>query len=184
VEGPVVSLTKFGAFVQLAEGLEGMIHVGDISAEKRINHPQEILKAGQVVKTQVLELDKEKRRLRLGMKQLVPTSLDEYIAEHNLGDLVSGRMTEVSKGQARVELGEGIEAICRIAAESAPDVASADEARTDLSSLTTMLQAKWKGGEPGRGGASRREPARAGQIRSFRIARLDPAAKKIEVELS
>jgi small subunit ribosomal protein S1 len=184
VEAPVVSLTKFGAFVQLAEGLEGMIHVGDISAEKRINHPQEVLKAGQVVKAQVLELDIEKRRLRLGMKQLVPTSLDEYIAEHSPGDVVSGRMTDVSKGQARVELGEGIEATCRITAESAPDTASAAETRTDLSSLTSMLQAKWKGGgELGRGAFSRREPARAGQIRSFRIARLDPAAKKIEVEL-
>jgi len=182
VEGPVVSLTKFGAFVQLTEGVEGMIHVGDISAEKRINHPQEILKAGQVVRAQVLELDLEKRRLRLGMKQLVPTSLDEYIAEHNLGDVVSGRMTEVSNGLARVELGEGIEATCRFAAESAPDAAAADEARTDLSSLTFMLQAKWKRGEVG-GGVSRREPARAGQVRSFRIARLDPAAKKIEVEL-
>jgi small subunit ribosomal protein S1 len=181
VEGPVVSLTKFGAFVQLAEGLEGMIHVGDISAEKRINHPQEVLKAGQVVKAQVLEIDTEKRRLRLGMKQLVPTSLDEYIAEHHPGDVVSGRMAEVSKGQARVELGEGIEAICRIL-ENVPAVSSGGETRTDLTALTSMLQAKWKGGGPA-GGVARREPARAGQIRSFRIARLDPGAKKIEVEL-
>ena len=105
--------SKFGAFVQLAEGVEGMIHVGDISAEKRINHPQEVLKMGQVVKAQVLEVDREKRRLRLGMKQLVPTSLDEYIAEHKEGDVVTGRMTEVSGGRARVELGEGIQATCR-----------------------------------------------------------------------
>ena len=96
VEAPVVSLQKFGAFVQLAEGVEGMIHVGDISAEKRINHPQDVLKVGQVVKAQVLELDIEKRRLRLGMKQLMPTSLDEYIAEHKEGDVVTGRMVEVS----------------------------------------------------------------------------------------
>ena len=71
VEGPVVSLTKFGAFVQLAEGVEGMIHVGDISAEKRINHPQDVLKAGQTVKAQVLEVDAASAALRLGMKQLV-----------------------------------------------------------------------------------------------------------------
>ena len=89
VEAPVVSLTKFGAFVQLGDGIEGMIHVGDISAEKRINHPQDALKTGQVVKAQVLELDLEKRRLRLGMKQLVPTRLDEYIAEHKAGDVVA-----------------------------------------------------------------------------------------------
>ncbi len=96
VEGPVVSLTKFGAFVQLAEGIEGMVHVSDISAEKRINHPQDVLKVGQNVKAVVLELDTAKRRLKLGMKQLVPTSIDEYLAEHKAGDEVSGRVVEVT----------------------------------------------------------------------------------------
>jgi small subunit ribosomal protein S1 len=96
VEGKVTSLQKFGAFVELAEGVEGMVHVGDISAEKRINHPQEVLKVGQTVKALVLEADVAKRRLRLGMKQLVPTGLDEYIAEHKAGDVVTGRMTDVS----------------------------------------------------------------------------------------
>src|SRR5262249_49588932 len=115
-EGAVISLQKFGAFVQVAEGVEGMIHVGDISAEKRVNHPQDVLKVGQVVKAQVLEIDGEKRRLRLGMKQLVPTSLDEYITEHKEGDTVTGRMTEVSGGRARVELGEGVQATCRMPA--------------------------------------------------------------------
>ena len=114
IEGPVTSLTKFGAFVQLAEGIEGMIHVSDISAEKRIEYPQDVLKVGQLVKAQVLSVDTAKRLLRLGMKQLVPTSLDEYIAEHKEGDVVTGRMGEVSNGQARVELGDGINATCRI----------------------------------------------------------------------
>ena len=116
IEGPVTSLTKFGAFVQLAEGIEGMIHVSDISAEKRIEYPQDVLKVGQLVKAQVLAVDTAKRLLRLGMKQLVPTSLDEYIAEHKAGDVVTGRMGEVSGGSARVELGDGINATCRIAA--------------------------------------------------------------------
>ncbi|HEY6251896.1 MAG TPA: 30S ribosomal protein S1, partial [Candidatus Angelobacter sp.] len=82
IEGPVTSVTKFGAFVQLAEGVEGMIHVSDLSAEKRIDHPGDMLKVGQVVKAQVLEIDSERRRLRLGVKQMVPSGLDEYIAEH------------------------------------------------------------------------------------------------------
>jgi small subunit ribosomal protein S1 len=181
VEAPVTSLTKFGAFVQIAEGVEGMIHVGDISADKRINHPQDVLKLGQAVKAQVLEIDTERRRLRLGMKQLVPTSLDEYIAEHKEGDVVTGRMTEVSGGRARVELGEGIQAACRIT-ESAEEAAPAEN-KADLSSLSSMLQAKWKGGGSS-AGVSRKEPARAGQIRSFRIARLDPAARKIDLELA
>jgi len=182
VEAPVTSLTKFGAFVQLAEGLEGMIHVGDMSAEKRINHPQEVVKMGQVIKAQVLELDAEKRRLRLGMKQLVPTGLDEYIAEHRQGDIVTGRMTEVSGGRAQVELGEGIRGTCQITAEAPSGEGARPEIKTDLSSLSSMLQAKWKGGALH--AASRPEPARAGQIRSFRIARLDPGAKKIELELA
>ncbi len=184
VEGKVTSLQKFGAFIELAEGVEGMIHVGDISAEKRINHPQEVLKVGQTVKALVLEADVAKRRLRLGLKQLVPTGLDEYIAEHKPGDLVTGRMTDVSGGRARVELGEGVPATCRVpneqagAAESQP---AADKA--DLSSLTSMLEAKWKKGGAS-GGANRDDAPRAGQIRSFRIVKLDAAQKRIEVELT
>jgi small subunit ribosomal protein S1 len=181
VEGPVVSMTNFGAFVQLAEGVEGMIHVGDISAEKRLNHPQDALKQGQIVKAQVLEIDSEKRRLRLGMKQLVPTSLDEYIAEHKEGNIVTGRMTDVSGGRARVELGEGISAFCRLSGEAPEKAEKAADPKVDLSSLTSMLQTKWKGGQGS--GAARREAPRSGQIRSFRIVKLDAAGKRIDLEL-
>jgi small subunit ribosomal protein S1 len=181
VEAPVTSLTNFGAFVQVAEGVEGMIHIGDISAEKRLNHPQEALKVGQSVKAVVLEMDTEKRRLRLGMKQLVPTGLDEYIAEHKEGDIVTGRVVDVSASRARVELGEGIQATCRLSAAAAEPEEKPAEAKVDLSSLTSMLQSKWKGGQ---GSSPRNEPARASQIRSFRIVKLDPAAKKIELELA
>src|ERR1700723_74334 len=114
IEGPVTTLTKFGAFVQLTEGVEGMIHVSEISAERRINHPQEVLRAGQVVQAQVLALDTEKRIIRLSMKQLVPTGLDEYLAEHKEGDVVTGRIIDVSGERLRVELGEGIQAHCRM----------------------------------------------------------------------
>jgi len=181
IEGPVTNLTKFGAFVQLSEGVEGMIHISDISAEKRINHPQEVLKVGQPVKAQVLAVDKEKRQLRLGIKQLVPTSLDEYIAEHKEGDVVTGRMIEDSGEQALVELGEGIQGTCRMAAEGLAKKETRAESRADLSSLSSMLKAHWKGGTAG---GSNPEEVRAGQIRSFRIAKLDPAAKKIELELT
>jgi small subunit ribosomal protein S1 len=182
VEGTVTSLQKFGAFVQLTEGVEGMIHIGDLSADKRLNHPQDVVKVGQTVRALVLEADVEKRRLRLGMKQLIPTSLDEYIAEHKEGDMVTGRMSEVSGGRAKVELGEGVHGSCRMAeSEPASEPAAAPDSRGDLSSLTSMLEAKWKGAQ---GSRSKREPARAGQIRSFRIAKLDPAAKRIELELA
>ena len=189
IEGPVTNLMKFGAFVQLTEGVEGMIHISEISAEKRINHPQEMLKVGQVVKAQVLALDTEKRNIRLSMKQLVPSGLDEYLAEHKEGDVVTGRMIEISAGRARVELGEGVVATCRFpeelpakkdkAAEQEPSTSSA--AKLDLSSLGSMLQNRWKTGPAA--SETKPESARTGQIRKFRIAKLDPATKKIELEL-
>ncbi len=183
VEGPVTSITKFGAFVQLAEGIEGMVHVSEISAEKRIEHPQDVLKVGQVVKAQVLELDLEKRQLRLSMKQMVPTGLDEYIAEHKVGDVVTGRLIEESGERARVELGERIQAVCRIAGPAAAEEESKPAAqKLDLSSLGAMLNARWKGGPVS--SEKKPEAARAGQIRSFRIVKLDADAKKIELELA
>ncbi len=181
VEGPVTNLTKFGAFVQLSEGIEGMVHVSDISAEKRINQPQDVLRVGQIVKAQVLAVDLEKRQMRLGMKQLVPTGLDEYIAEHNAGDVVTGRLMEESGGRARVELGEGIHATCKMTTASAPKTEAPKESKADLSSLSSMLQARWKTGS---GGPPKPEPARAGQVRSFRIVNLDRATKKIELEIA
>jgi small subunit ribosomal protein S1 len=186
IEGPITSLTKFGAFVQLGEGIEGMIHVSDISAEKRIEFPQDVFKVGQLVKAQVLSVDTTKRLLRLGMKQLVPTSLDEYIAEHKEGDVVTGRMGEVSGGQARVELGDGINAICRIAAatqaKEQSDTGAPDASKPDLSSLSSKLKAHWKGGATTVD--SKPEAVRSGQILKFRIVKLDPGMKKIDLELA
>jgi len=187
VEGTVTNITKFGAFVQLADGVEGMVHVSEISAEKRLNHPSDVLKVGQTVKALVAAVDPEKRLMRLSMKQLVPTGLDEYIAEHKQGDVVTGRMIEISGGFARVELGEGIQARCPTSAPSANAEQKETEAesdarstKADLSSLGSMLQARWKGGTSG----ETKPEARAGQIRKFRITHLDVAAKKIELELT
>jgi len=186
IAGPVVSITKFGAFVQLAEGVEGLIHISEMSAEKRINHPQEVLKIGEVVKAQVLAVDTEKRQLRLSMKQLVPSGLDEYIAEHKPGDVVSGRVSEIANGTAWVELGEGIHATCRLDAARVPLEKESQQPqpnpKLDLSSLGSMLQARWKGSAPA--AVSKPQPVSAGQIRSFRITALDAAAKKIELELA
>lgn len=182
LEGPVISVQKFGAFVQVAEGVEGMIHVSDISAEKRINHPSDVFKVGQVVKAQVLAVDPEKRRLKLGIKQMVPTSIDEYLAERKVGDTVSGRVAEVSSGFATVELGEGIRAICKL--RTSAKGASAGEQSSggaDLKSLSSMLAAKWKSGTVTQAVSSE---LTAGQVRSFRVTKLDAAAKKIEVELA
>src|SRR6202789_296406 len=148
IEGPVTKLMNFGAFVELAQGVEGLVHVSEIVADRRINHPSDVLRAGQVVKAMVLAIDTDKRQIKLSMKQLIPTSIDEYIAEHKAGDVVSGRVVELSSAQALFELGEDIRAICaQVHTETRPAaVAPAKgEAKTDLSSLSSMLSARWKG---------------------------------------
>jgi small subunit ribosomal protein S1 len=181
VEGPVTNLQKFGAFMQLAEGVEGMVHISDLSAEKRLNHPGDMLRVGQIVKAQVLGIDHDKRQLRLGIKQLVPSGLDEYIAEHKQGDMVTGRMVDSSENGGRVELGEGVMAICKTFTESSTEEnESAATPSLDIASLSAMLNARWKSGPAS--GVAKKEAVRAGQVRSFRITKLDPASKKVEVE--
>ena len=184
VQGPVTKLMPFGAFVQIAEGVEGMVHISEIVADRRLHHPSEVLREGQMVQAQVLDLDPGKRQIKLSMKQLIPTSIDEYIAEHKVGDKVSGRVVETSP--AVVELGEGIRAKCRpgsAAQAPAGEAASSQpaSAKADLSSLSSMLQARWKGAAPET--SAKPQPLEAGQIRTFRIVALDAKTKVIELEL-
>ncbi|MBV8821043.1 MAG: 30S ribosomal protein S1 [Acidobacteriaceae bacterium] len=186
VEGAITSLQPFGAFVDLGNGVEGMIHIGDISRDKRLNHPREVLSANQTVKAVVLEQDKERRRLRLGMKQLEPTSVDHYIAEHQVGEVVTGRVVDVSGSRVKAELGEGVFAICRLqpAEPAERKEAKKDPSRADVSSMSAMLAARWKqgaaGAETSQGG---RDQVKAGQVRSFKIAGMDASKKTIDVEL-
>ncbi|HWE86101.1 MAG TPA: S1 RNA-binding domain-containing protein [Terracidiphilus sp.] len=183
VQGPVTKLMPFGAFVQIAEGVEGMVHIGEIVADRRLHHPSEALREGQVVQAQVLAIDPGKRQIRLSMKQLVPTSIDEYIAEHKIGDKVSGRVVETSP--VVVELGEGIRAACHAAATSAPTSspsAPAASAKADLSSLSSLLQSRWKGASVAPNATP--QPLEPGQVRTFKIIALDAKARHIEVELA
>jgi small subunit ribosomal protein S1 len=182
IEGPVTSFTKFGAFVQLAEGVEGMVHVSEITADKHVHHPQDVLRVGQVVKAQVLEVDKAKRQLRLSMKQRTSVTVDEYLAEHPVGSVVTGRILEVAQGLARVELGEGIEGVCQTGTAGGVAETPAAAGKVDLSSLSSMLQARWKGGVSS--GAAKPEAIGAGQIRSFRISKMEPNARKIDLQLA
>jgi small subunit ribosomal protein S1 len=213
ITGPVTKLMNFGAFVELADGVEGLVHVSEITAERRLNHPSEMLREGQIVKAQILAIDPEKRQIKLSIKQLIPTEIDEYIAEHKVGDIVSGRVIEQSISLIHVELGDGIRAICHIsstaaiAAESAPAAgalappqgsASAlstpqvpagapaspqgSAAKLDLSALSSQLKSRWKGHTPA--AAAQPDAFSEGQIRSFKIVKLDAEYKKIEVELA
>jgi small subunit ribosomal protein S1 len=185
IQGPVTNLMNFGAFVEIEPGIEGLVHISEITAERRLNHPSDVLRAGQVVKAQILAIDTEKRQIKLSMKQLIPTDIDEYIAEHKVGDTVSGRVVEQSSSLTVVELGDGIRAVCRASAAAAKPAASATTAtanKVDLSSLSSMLKDRWKGNTTA--AQAKPEPLSEGQIRSFKIVKLDAEAKKIEVELA
>ncbi len=181
IEGPVTHIMKFGAFVQLAEGVEGLVHISEIVADRRLNHPTDVLRAGQIVKAQVLAIDPEKRQIKLSMKQLIPTGLGEYLLEHKAGDTVSGRVVSVSSTAATIELGEGVRATCPIAAP-APAEAAVSAGTLDLSALTSQLNSRWKTGS--KPVASKPEPLGPGQLRSFRISTLDPDTQTIEVVLA
>jgi len=185
VEGPVTKIMNFGAFVEIAEGVEGLVHISEITVGRRLNHPSDVLRAGQRVQALVLAIDAEKRQIKLSMKQLIPTGLDEYVAEHKVGDMVSGRVVAIASTGIDVELGEGIRAVCRPLKDSAapltPPISAASNA-PDLSQLSSMLKARWKGSSPEP--AAKQNPLAEGQIRSFKIVKLDAEAKKIEVELA
>jgi len=186
IEGPVTSLPKFGAFVQLADGVEGLVHISEITADKRLNHPQEALKVGERVKALVVSIDREKRMIRLSMKQLVPTDLDEYLAEHQPGDIVTGRVISVSNddGSSRIEFGDGVFGSCLPSEANQVQGAyrQGDGSSGNVSDFGAQLMARWKGGAPA--GPAKPEALHAGQIRQFRITRLDPETKLIEVALA
>jgi small subunit ribosomal protein S1 len=197
IEGPVTKIMNFGAFVEIAPGADGLVHVSEIVADRRINHPRDVLREGQRVKALVLAIDSEKRQIKLSMKQLVPTSIDEYIAEHKVGDRVSGRVVELTASGAVVELGEGIRAALHAkagggaAAPSAQKPVPASQSGTapapvsaapDLSQLSSMLKARWKGNAPAP--SAQPEPLAESQIRTFKIVKLISDSKKIEVELT
>ncbi len=190
-EGPVTNMTNFGAFVDLGGGVEGMIHVGDITREKRLEHPKEVLQNGATVKAQVLEFDRSKHRIRLGMKQLEPTSTDHYIAEHQIGETVTGRVVDVKGERAKVELGDGVFGTCKLAVAEVPEAKGSSRGsveKVDVSSATAMLAAKWKTGrgsaETSSSPAPDKNAVKPGQIRNFRIANIDTDQKRIQLELA
>jgi len=183
VEGPITKLMNFGAFVEIAEGVEGLVHISEIVTGRRLNHPSDVLRTGQRVQAMVMAIDAEKRQIKLSIKQLIPTGLDEYIAEHKVGDTVSGRVVAVTDKTIDAELGEGIRAQGRIT--SAAPAASAEPqaaGKPDLSQLSSMLKARWKGNTPA--ASATPDPLAAGQVRSFKIVKLDAEKKTIEVELA
>jgi len=114
LRGKVRNLTEFGAFVEVEEGIDGLIHISDLSWTKRVKHPSEILKKGDTVEAVVLNIDAENQRLSLGLKQLATDMWDEFFAHHKVGDIVEGKIVRLTNFGAFVELAEGIEGLVHV----------------------------------------------------------------------
>jgi small subunit ribosomal protein S1 len=112
VEGRVRKLTEFGAFLEIEEGVDGLVHVSDLSWTKRVKHPSEALKKGQMMQAVILNIDAPNRRLSLGVKQLQPDAWESFFRSHEVGDLVRGRVCRAAAFGVFVELAAGVEALC------------------------------------------------------------------------
>ncbi|MDA1313859.1 MAG: 30S ribosomal protein S1 [Acidobacteria bacterium] len=112
VEGRVRNLASYGAFMEIEEGVDGLIHVSDLSWDQKAKNPQDVLKKGEIVKAVVLSIDKENQRLSLGLKQLQPNVWETFFSTCVMGDIVTGRVTRRAKFGCFVELAEGVEGLC------------------------------------------------------------------------
>ena len=143
------NLTDFGAFIEIEDGVDGLVHVSDISWSKRIKHPGEVLKKGQEIEAVVTNVDTENRRLSLSIKDTEPSAWDRFVEEHKPGDVVRGRVTRFANFGAFVELGEGLEGLCHISELSEERVEKPEDV------------------------------VQMGQEMEFKILRIEPETKKI-----
>ncbi len=154
VEGRVRKLAEFGAFVEIEEGIDGLVHVSDLSWTRRVKTPSEVLKKGQVVQAVILNIEAANRRLSLGIKQLQPDAWETFFRSHQAGDIVRGRVCRAATFGVFVELAPGVEALCH-----SSEV-------------------------PGAADRGREEPALpVGEELDFKIIRLNEAEKKIGLSL-
>ena len=112
VEGRVRNMTEFGAFIEIEEGIDGLVHVSDLSWTKRVKHPNEILRKGSVIQAVILAIDAVHKRLSLGIKQLQPDAWETWFQKHNVNEPVRGKVLRLTGFGAFVELAEGVEGLC------------------------------------------------------------------------
>jgi small subunit ribosomal protein S1 len=112
VEGRVRNLTDFGAFIEIEDGIDGLVHVSNLSWTKRVKHPSEVLKKGEKVRAQVLAIEPDHRRLSLGIKQMQPDVWETFFATHRIGDVVRGKVLRTAQFGAFVEISDGVEGLC------------------------------------------------------------------------
>jgi len=155
VEGRVRNMTEFGAFIEIEEGIDGLVHVSDLSWTKRVKHPSEVLKKGQIVQAVILHIDSNAHRLSLGIKQLQPDAWETYFQNHQVGDTVHGRVCRLASFGGFVELADGVEGLCHFS--EVP-------------------------GYSGRRG-SEEPPLAVGQEFDFKVIKLSEAEKKIGLSL-
>ncbi len=112
VEGKVRNLTDFGAFIEIEDGIDGLVHVSNLSWTKRIKHPSEVLKKGDRVRAAVLAIEPDQRRLSLGVKQLQPDVWESFFDQHRVGDVIHGKVLRLASFGAFVEVADGVEGLC------------------------------------------------------------------------
>jgi len=154
VEGRVRNMTDFGAFIEIEEGIDGLVHVSDLSWTKRVKHPSEVLKKGQTIQAVILAIDSAAHRLSLGVKQLQPDAWESFFQNHQVGDTVTGKVSRLASFGAFIELAEGVEGLCHFS--EVPGYAGR------------------RGAEP---------PLAAGQESTFKIVKMSEAEKKIGLSL-
>ncbi len=161
VEGRVRKIADFGAFVEIEEGVDGLVHVSDMSWTAHVKHPSEVVKKGQIVQAVILNIDAPNRRLSLGMKQLQPDAWETFFRAHQLGDVVRGRVSRAAAFGVFVELAPGVEGLCH---------------RTEIPGDTG------KRAQPRRGAPE--EPALPlGTELDFKIVKMNEAQKRIGLSL-
>ena len=149
VHGRVRNLTDFGAFIEIEDGVDGLVHVSDISWSRRVKHPGEVLKKGQQVDAVITTIDPENRRMSLSIKELEPNAWNDFVAAHKPGDIVKGKIARFAGFGAFVELGDNLEGLCHISELSDERVSKPEDA------------------------------VQLGQEMEFRILRIDAENKKI-----
>jgi small subunit ribosomal protein S1 len=154
VEGRVRNLTDFGAFVELEDGVDALIHVSDLSWSKNVKHPSEVLRKGQKVQGQILSVDTTRRRISMGIKQLQADAWEGFFAKNQVGCFVKGKVVRMAPFGAFVALDDGIEGLCHSS----------------------------EMGE--RGGGAESSALMIGNEYEFRVVRLDPAERRIGLSLN
>jgi small subunit ribosomal protein S1 len=114
IEGRVRNLTDFGAFVEVEEGIDGLIHISDMSWHRRLKHPSEVLKKGDTVKARVINVDGDNQRLSLSIREFLPNEWDTFAKAHNLGDEVVGAVSKITDFGLFIRLADGVEGLAHI----------------------------------------------------------------------